>query len=924
MKNQICSMFAGLMIAIMTCCPAAAAPKVTLSTSGNVLRIDGKPLFIVSGAMHYFRVPKALWADRLMKMKQAGLNTVETYVAWNYHEPEFGKADYRELDEFIALTQKMGLYIIVRPGPYICAEWAAGGYPEWLIATGAELRTNEARHLAAIQHYYDGVLPAIRKHQITRGGNVILFQIENEYDFFHIASEESRAGLLDFLYNAARQGGIDVPIFTCWTHEARNGNTRLGRNVVDGANFYPRGNLDTVRQALDKLRSEQPNEPMWIPELEGGWFSNAGGMLSTAQGGVDAPEINSLTKFIISQGVTGYNYYMFHGGTNFGYWGARWLTTTYDYYAPIAEWGGLHDKYFDVKAVTDFLREFAPAIIDSKPSTAKVSVKKKAYAPPTGKTLDLNTVQNNVFSELRESSDGEMFLFVNNKTLGVQKLKVTIGLPGGDLVIPAKDSIPFGVNEARFLPINIPLVNGITLGYSTAEISGRTTLGGRTWMVLYDLAGNPGEICLKTKDGTIPIDGDATMETARDSGKIIISYKAKAGDSTILVGNELGFILTDRYRGLRTWWMRSGGMRLPLVSNAYLMRTSDVSETGGSTRVSAELELTPGKTTFSIPAEGKKVDVLVDGKTIESTDGKLVRFEIDTPAPDFKGLSQKITAFKIKADAFDADTAKPIQALLPLDSLGYTKDGLYWYTTKIPHHPEAREYTIRLYSGDGIYVYLNNRIVMTQLEKHSGGYEYSLKIPATEKDATLTILYEAAGRRNGDAPMWEPRGLAMIYRATSDGGKEYLDGFKFAAGIAGVRSKWYAASFDDSQWQTGAAGDWKKQSGMKNYDGFVWYRADFSLPDTPGWEIPLGLKLKANDYALVYVNGRFIGRYWSVGPQEIFYLPKCWLKFGDKQGKNNVAIAVINNGGAGGIQSLEVTPYKEFIARNVKVEIVIK
>jgi len=274
----------------------------------------------------------------------------------------------------------------------------------------------------------------------------------------------------------------------------------------------------------------------------------------------------------------------------------------------------------------------------------------------------------------------------------------------------------------------------------------------------------------------------------------------------------------------------------------------------------------------------------------------------------------------MKPDAFDIAAAKPLKALLPLDALGYQDNGLYWYAAELPRRTAPVKYKIRLYSGDGIYVFIDNRIVMTQLETHTGGYEYEFEAPATPNGATLTILYEASGRRNGDAPMWEPRGLAQIYTSTPDGGKEYLSGFKFLPGITGVKNKWFAPSLDDSAWRKTSPGDWKKAAGLKDYDGFVWYRAEFSLPKTPGWEIPIGLKIKASDYALVYVNGKFIGRYWSAGPQETFYMPACWLKFGDK-GKNEVAIAVINNGGPGGLMSLEVAPYSDFVARDTQIEV---
>jgi len=147
------------------------------------------------------------------QFKQAGLNTVETYIPWNYHELAPGRVDMRPLTELIELVQELGLWLVCRPGPYICAEWAAGGFPDWVVAEGFPLRAPNPRSIATSRHWYQLVMPVLAKYQITRGGPVILVQIENEYDYWSLPAAEKIA-YLSALAGMAWQAGIEVPLFT--------------------------------------------------------------------------------------------------------------------------------------------------------------------------------------------------------------------------------------------------------------------------------------------------------------------------------------------------------------------------------------------------------------------------------------------------------------------------------------------------------------------------------------------------------------------------------------------------------------------------------------------------------------------------------------------------------------------------------------
>lgn len=175
--------------------------------------LDGEPFQILSGSIHYFRIVPQYWRDRLEKLKAMGLNTVETYIPWNIHEPKKGQFNFEgiaDVAEFVRLAEELGLYVILRPSPYICAEWEFGGLPGWLLAEdGMQVRSSSPAFLEQVKEYYKVLLPILKPLQITEGGNVILMQVENEYGYF--ADDKA---YLETMRDLFRQGGITVPLIT--------------------------------------------------------------------------------------------------------------------------------------------------------------------------------------------------------------------------------------------------------------------------------------------------------------------------------------------------------------------------------------------------------------------------------------------------------------------------------------------------------------------------------------------------------------------------------------------------------------------------------------------------------------------------------------------------------------------------------------
>ncbi|WP_203184703.1 glycoside hydrolase family 35 protein [Streptomyces pratensis] len=320
--------------------------------------LDGRPLRLLSGALHYFRVQPEQWPQRLRMLRSMGLNTVETYVPWNLHEPrpeEYDFAGIADLDRFLHATREAGLHSIVRPSPYICAEWENGGLPWWLLADPAvrALRCQDPGYLARVNRWYDRLMPLIAPHQVTRGGNVLMVQVENEY-----GSYGTDTGYLEHLAAGMRARGIDVPLFTSDGPDDffLTGGTVPGRLAT--VNFGSR-----ATEAFAGLKRLRPDDPPMCMEFWCGWFDHWG-----AEHVVRDPKdaADSLAEILASGASV--NLYMAHGGTNFSTWagantqdpatGSRYLptVTSYDYDAPVDERGGVTEKFL---AFRNVLRQYA-------------------------------------------------------------------------------------------------------------------------------------------------------------------------------------------------------------------------------------------------------------------------------------------------------------------------------------------------------------------------------------------------------------------------------------------------------------------------------------------------------------------------------------------------------------------------------------
>ncbi|PWH07456.1 beta-galactosidase [Brachybacterium endophyticum] len=330
-------------------------PALLEPTPTGFLR-DGTPHQIVSGAIHYFRVQPEQWRDRLRRLVAMGCDTVETYVAWNIHQPAPDRVTFEgiaDLGRFLDIAAEEGLDAIVRPGPFICAEWENGGFPGWLLRDRSmRLRTRDEAYLREVDAWFDQLIPVIAERQACRGGNVVMVQVENEY-----GSYGDDAVYLAHLRDGLRARGIEELLVTS------DGPARMWLTAGTVEGVLPTVNFGSrALEVLEMARRELPDQPYMCMEFWNGWFDHWGEEHHSRSAESAAKELEDMLA-----GGMSVNFYMALGGTNFGLTaganhdgGLQPTTTSYDYDAPIAEDGRLTEKFHAFREVIARHRELPP------------------------------------------------------------------------------------------------------------------------------------------------------------------------------------------------------------------------------------------------------------------------------------------------------------------------------------------------------------------------------------------------------------------------------------------------------------------------------------------------------------------------------------------------------------------------------------
>ena len=745
----------------------------------------------------------------------------------------------------------MGLYVIIRPGPYICAEWDEGGFPRWLAGKGIGFRTASPQDIYWSKYWFYEVLPVIRKHLITNGGTVILLQIENEYDHFGL-TDSKKVEYLKSLYQDVIRNGIDIPVITCLTQQARNNSDSVFSQIMDAVNGYPGWNLEGVQQRIKLLERQEPDAPPIFTELQGGWFTAIGDKTVRHINKYSGSQINALTKYVIAQGIKGLSYYMLYGGTNFDYWAGKEKTTSYDYTAPISECGGLWEKYYAVKLIGDFLKYSNP------------------YLSRSHEIADGTVSDNNELETILLSDGVEGFLFVRNKTGKLQNANIKVKMPGKN---PGDISVSIDSLNTYFLPISLPIPKGGILNYSNVELSAVTEYNGKPLIIAY---GSPGE-------------------------KAIMALNSKIFSETILSKDRLYFwngtnvLLTSRDRAERSVLFNLKKEPAVLLSDSYL--TIPDAQNGNN----IELQTKPGRNKFSLITTGDVRQILVDGKSInysKTPRNNVINFTINTP--DFSVPEVKYGQIRYKLDDeaeknSDFKTIPYNGNIYPsLDSLGDYQNGYFVYKGKFEIDGK-KVLKASYYSNDWHSIYIDGNLVKDLTGNTFNDYS---EMNLSNDVHDLKIIFENKGRSNIGF-MEEKKGIKSLSLMSPEQFRT-LKEWKFSAQLTNEPDSNPAEAdtgFNDSEWMNFEASN-NLQEIPNSVQVGSWYRKIINLTSEEADDNPRLIFEGISRSAVVFVNGKQVYKFshhgWD-GPFDVS------LKGVVKSGKNLIALYIENRRGRGGI-----------------------
>ncbi|KAF2843588.1 glycoside hydrolase family 35 protein [Patellaria atrata CBS 101060] len=537
-------------------------------------QINGKRLFVFSGELHYWRIPvPEVWEDLLQKIKAAGFTAYAFYGHWGYHSSSPSTLDFttgaHDITPLFEIAKKVGLYIIVRPGPYVNAETNAGGFPLWLT-TGAygELRDNDPRYTNAWKPYWGNFSQIASQHQVTNDGNMLVYQMENEYGEQWIGNPLSRvpnqpAGeYMRLLQDSSRKNGITVPVIHndpnmrsfSWSKDFSNA---TGNVDVAGLDSYPSCwscNLEectgtngeyVAYQTInyyDHFVENSNTQPRFFPEFQGGSYNPWGGPQGGCPNDIGPDFANLFYRDLIAQRVTAISLYMMYGGTNWGAFACPVTATSYDYSSPISENRTIGAKYYETKNLAMFTRAAEDLTVTNRIgnstsySTNPAVKASELRNPETGAGFYV-TIHSQSSSGTRES-----FQLRVNTSVGA----LTIPQYGGSVILNGHQS-KILVTDFRF--------GTATLIYSTAEVLTYAVLDKCPVLVLWVPTGELAEFFLKgARKGSVEKDQRTTsVKFHRRREGLIVGLTQSTGMTVIEFDNDVKVIVVDRSYAYRFW-----------------------------------------------------------------------------------------------------------------------------------------------------------------------------------------------------------------------------------------------------------------------------------------------------------------------------------------------------------------------------------
>jgi beta-galactosidase GanA len=930
----------------------APRPQHEITYDRHSLIVDGRPVFLQSAEFHYFRLPSpGLWRDVLEKLRAGGFNAISVYFNWAYHSPAPGVYDFtgvRDVDRFLGMAEAAGLYVIARPGPYINAETTGGGLPAWLKLVPGRARSSDPGYTAAYRDWLAHINPILARHQITRGGSVILYNVENEY------AVNTDAAYMQDLQDQAAAAGITVPIThndccdaASWTSTWATG---PGAVELPGVDDYPQS-FDCAHPDIwgpwgegvtERLRDDTPGLAL----------EYQAGAIDQFNAGYDQCRLltgPSYMKFffksnLIRSGATLASYYMGFGGTNWG-----WLAqpndvqTSYDYGAAITEARQLTAKYDEFKRQGSFVAAVAPlARTDAASACSSDNPAIEALTrqnPDTGTVFvlarhaDRAATSDDAATLACTTPDGELAvpvrvigrdakLLVAGYDLGGQRLLWSSSELMTHLAIPSMGDDPhlaipdLGLGLGGDDPHHSAGATDVALVYGTAGTAGATVLG------------------YASRPRVTVLDGAATTAFDAGRGALRLDY-SHAGLSRIRVtggGRRPLLLLVATDEAAAAFWRLDTAAGPVLVRGGSLVRSAELAR--GAIRLRADSDA-PGDIEVFAPAS--RLIVNGDAVAVRTTASGSIAGRLPGPRPvELPALGPWRMRDEAPEAARDFDdsawtVANKATSLSPIppgtlpvlyaDEYGF-HTGHVWYRGQFTATGNERTVTLNATTGrNGIYqVWLNGRYLgwasggveadagpPANLDAGHGDFAVPAGLVRAGERAALAVLVENMGHNDDwtaeEIRQRQPRGLtgalidgaspAFTWRIQGDRGGDHpvdrVRGPLNNGGLFGERAGWHLPGFSDQRWQETSSLARPAPAGLR------WFRTRFELSTPADQDVSIGLRIDGTGSsgvrALIFLNGWQIGHYIDgPGLQREFVLPAGILR---QRGNNTLAIAVI-------------------------------
>ncbi|KAI1631591.1 beta-galactosidase B [Biscogniauxia mediterranea] len=827
--------------------------------------VNGQRLFVFSGEFHYWRYPvPELWRDLLEKVKAAGFNAFSIYNHWGYHNPIPGVLDFENgahnFTEIMTLAKELGMYMIIRPGPYINAEANGGGFPLW-ITTGAYggLRDNDPRYTEAWTPYMTEISKIIAPHLITNGGNVIMFQIENELGEQWLDVDEKTDNVpvqeyMALLEKTARDNGINVPL----SHNAPNMNgyswskdfsNATGNVDVVGLDSYPSCwscNLSEctgtngqyvayqTQNYYDYFTVQSPTQPNFMPEFQGGSYNPWGGPQGGCSSDIGADFANMFYRNLIYQRVSAISLYMLFGGTSWGWHAANVVATSYDYSSPISENRIIGSKYYETKLLTQFTRV----------------AKDLSMTDRIGNSTDYSSNTAIAISELRNPETGAGFyvaMHAYSPSSTLETFKLRVNTSEGQLTVPQYDGvITINGHQAKILVTDFTF-GSKTLLYSTAEVLTYAVIDEKEVLALWVPTGESGEFTVQgVRSGKLTsCNGCANVKFHSGKSNFTVSFMQNSGMSIVELEDGAKVVLLDRSSAYLFWAPSLNNDPMTptnatvLVQGPYLVRSATVK--------GHDLELTgdvANKTTINIFAPRSISSILWNGKKIRSISTKngILTAQIEG-APSYTlpqlsgwkfvdGLPEIKTDYDPSGIAWKAatntntsnpTTPSPNNPVLYVDDYGiHAGSHIYRATFPTTANPPTGVF-VNITGGlaFGYSVWLNSQFIgswlgLSYIEKQGLEFAFSNATLNAEGDNVLIILMDNSGH-NQRAEALDPRGITnatllgpgkysfnewkIAGTATADTPLDPVRGPLNEGGLYAERVGMHLPGYADSEWE---------------------------------------------------------------------------------------------------------------------------